>query len=398
MAASLSRLERLARGLTPERLSAERWFAGKGRAIAGIRLADGLDLGDGGALALVDVEYVHGETERYAMPDGDRLWESILEGVTLDARCGRFVLHGSSSARGTARPLGVDQSNSSVVLGEALLVKCYRLLWPGVHPEIELVAHLGGRVASVPRAAGSLHYVDEQGREWAVALFQEYVSGAEDGWALARRLVESDEPGLELATGVGSVTAGLHTALAAFGSRAARSDELEQRRSEAERHLEQAGSLLRDPDRVRQELSRFLDARDPVVTRVHGDYHIGQILRSQAGLHVVDFEGEPTRPPERRREPDSPLRDVASMLRSFDHVPLWVLRDRPESGTAGRRWSDTCRAAFLSGYGSVDHELLRAYETHKALYELSYAASFLPEWTPIAVEGLEFLLAREVGE
>jgi maltokinase len=398
VAASLSPLERIARELTPERLSRERWFAGKGRAVAGTRLAGGLDLGGGGTLALIDVEYEDGEGERYAVPGGDRLWESILQGAPLAAQNGRFVLHGSSPARGVARPLGVDQSNSSFVLGEALLVKCYRLLWPGVHPEVELIAHLGGRVASVPRAAGSLHYVDEQGRDWAVALFQEYVPDAEDGWAVARRLVEAGEPGLELAAGVGSVTADLHAALAALGSRAASPDELERRRAEAGSQLEQAGAPLRDPDRVRQQLARFLDAGGPVVTRVHGDYHVGQILRSPAGLHVVDFEGEPTRPPDRRREPDSPLRDVASILRSFDHVPLWVLRDRPDGGPAARRWSDTCRAAFLSSYGPVDHGLLRAYEAHKAVYELSYAASFLPEWTPIALEGLELLLAREVGE
>jgi maltokinase len=142
---------------------------------------------------------------------------------------------------------------------------------------------------------------------------------------------------------------------------------------------------------------------------VHGDYHVGQILRSPAGYQVIDFEGEPTRPLEERRELDSPLRDVASMLRSIDHVPLWVLRDDESTQSAELigEWASACRAAFLEGYEDallelpntstdrLDRSLLRAFEAEKAAYEFAYAESFLPEWLPIAAAGAELLLSRE---
>jgi maltokinase len=133
--------------------------------------------------------------------------------------------------------------------------------------------------------------------------------------------------------------------------------------------------------------------------RVHGDYHVGQLLRSSAGYSVIDFEGEPTRPLDERRALDSPLRDVASMLRSIDHVPLWALREQPESHEVGAAWSSACRAAFLDGYGGrLDRPLLRALELEKAAYEFAYAEAFLPEWRPVAEAGLGMLLDRPVDE
>jgi predicted trehalose synthase len=117
---------------------------------------------------------------------------------------------------------------------------------------------------------------------------------------------------------------------------------------------------------------------------------------------VIDFEGEPTRPLQERRAPDSPLRDVASMLRSIDHVPLWVLRDRPEARGRGEAWANACRAAFLEAYAEsgllLDQPLLRAFEAEKAAYEFAYAEAFLPKWLPIAQAGAGLLLSREVGE
>jgi maltokinase len=372
-----------------------------------------------GALAVVDVRFDDGSAERYAMPEGARLWGRLLARLSQGPAHG-FRLEGPSgslpSPDAAERLLDRDQSNSSYVLGERALVKCYRRLWPGVHPEVEIVSFLAGRPAAVPAALGSLHYTDGAGEDWAIALVQDYVPDAEDGWEWCRRLVDESVGGGDVdatwAHEIGALTADLHGALAGLVSREASDPELAARRRAAERELDRVAQLAGTElaGRLRAELARFEQARRPTVLgRVHGDYHVGQILRSPAGYHVVDFEGEPTRPLEERRALDSPLRDVASMLRSIDHVPLWALRDRPGLRTAGERWAHACRAAFLEGYehgsrvlhaaidGGLDRPLLRAFEAGKAAYEFAYAESFLPEWLPIAAGGAELLLSREIG-
>jgi maltokinase len=373
-----------------------------------------------GVLAVVDVSLDDGSTERYAMPEGTPLWGRLLlrlaqgpaHGFRLEGRGGSYPPPDAGE-----RPLGRDQSNSSYVLGERALVKCYRRLWPGTHPEVETASFLAGRTAAVPAVLGSLHYADDAGEDWAIALVQEYVPDAEDGWEWCRRLVEEFVGGGDVdatwARAVGAVTAELHGALAGLGSRDASHGELRARRGAAERELDRVAQIagVQIAGRLRAELARFEPAgSSPVLSRIHGDYHVGQILRSPSGYHVVDFEGEPTRPVEQRRALDSPLRDVASMLRSIDHVPLWVLRDTPRSHTAGEQWANTCRAAFLDEYErrsmvlhntsdqGVDRSLLRAFEAEKAAYEFAYADSFLPEWLPIAAAGAELMLSRAVGE
>jgi maltokinase len=130
-----------------------------------------------------------------------------------------------------------------------------------------------------------------------------------------------------------------------------------------------------------------------VLARVHGDYHVGQILESGGELRVVDFEGEPGRPLAERRLPGTQLRDVAAMLRSFDHLARHVDRDvRPGSTDAIEDWLVRARAAFLDAYGDHDPELLRALEFEKETYEYVYAATFLPEWTHVATGGMRWLL------
>lgn len=408
--------------LTPERLGGERWFAAKGRAVERVEPAASVAAG-AGALTLVDVRYRDGSTERYAVPEGEPLWGPLLRRLTRRTEAGfRFEPGEGWPESGAAkqeseRSLEADQSNSCYVLGERALVKCYRLLRPGVHPEVELVSFLGRRFAGVPSSLGSLRYADRSGREWTVALVQEWVASAEDGWTWCRRLVEEAAAGTALdvswARAVGALTAELHAALAELGTREAKARELSARRSLAEEALQRieplAGATVAAG--LRPQLALFEQpAAAPLLARVHGDYHVGQVLRSAAGFHVIDFEGEPTRPLEERRRLDSPLRDVASMLRSIDHVPLWVLRDHPERRRLSERWAGACRAAFLHAYAEseplgastgaseIDHALLRAFEAEKAAYEFAYAESFLPEWLPVAAAGAELLLSREVGE
>jgi maltokinase len=117
-----------------------------------------------------------------------------------------------------------------------------------------------------------------------------------------------------------------------------------------------------------------------------------------AGLRVIDFEGEPTKSVAERRLPGCPLRDVAAMLRSLDHLIRHVERDvRPGHLGAYEAWMDEARAAFLDGYGPVDAGLLRAFEVEKETYEFVYARTFLPEWTHTAVSGMGWLMGERAA-
>ena len=413
------RLDRLVAGIDPHGLAAERWFGGKGRQVVGSELVDGVVAGEG-ALAVVDVLFAEGAPERYAVPDGDEVWGALLpllvEGGGRGVAGGLFRLAGElpDPLPGPELPVGADQSNTSVRLGDELLVKCYRRLWPGSHPEVELVTYLGERLACVPRAWASVSFVDPVGAEQVVALVEALVPDARDGWAWGRELHESLADGRAVAgwgEALGSVTAALHVALSdALGAREANQADSAAWRNRAEREL--AAALALPPDaagnvrawaaRIEGELPFFESAPPGRVSRIHGDLHVGQALRSPAGIFLIDFEGEPTRTPEERRTLESPTRDVASMLRSFEHVPRWVLRNRPEALATALDFAAGERRGFLAAYGagiagsavSFDPALLRGFEVEKATYEFVYAAAFLPEWTPVAAGAMDALLAE----
>ena len=135
-------------------------------------------------------------------------------------------------------------------------------------------------------------------------------------------------------------------------------------------------------------------AEAPVLQRVHGDFHIGQILRAGDRLLVLDFEGEPTRPVAQRAATGTALRDVAAMLRSFDHLGRFVERERAGATARVERWVGAARTAFLDGYGPVDRTLLRALEFEKACYEFIYAAEFEPGWVYAPRAGMRWLLEQ----
>ena len=176
--------------MTPERLGGERWFAARGAIVDGIEPVDAIGAGGGNARDRRRPLRRRGERSATPLPEGTPLWGPLLARL-VDGPVGGFrfdTLGSGGPPDGAERPLERDQSNSSYVLGGDVIVKCYRRLWPGVHPEVELVAFLGERFAGVPAALGSLHHVDGSGQEWAVALVQEYVPEAEDGWGWCRAL------------------------------------------------------------------------------------------------------------------------------------------------------------------------------------------------------------------
>ena len=348
----------------------------------------------------------------------------------------------SAIAAGTERDLGADQSNTSVVLAERLILKVYRRLQPGLNPDLEMTAFLSEEAAfpAVPRLAGFAEIVSARDGTSTVAMVQEYGRDGADafewladtltGWLVAPGEV-SVEFATEVAADLGTLTAGLHAALSDghglpdMAPREATRDEIRSWARDARAHLDTALDVTSDGDaratlqelgpRIAEALT-VLDAlpTTPEVIRAHGDYHLGQLLLAPDGFRVIDFEGEPLSPPETRRAHRSPLRDVASMLRSFDHVARSAQR-RAEAASGGPLdragldldgWIRRARERFLEAYQTglrqervwiaMDPALLRAFEIDKELYEFAYATTYLPAWLYAPTEGMRALF--EEGE
>ena len=338
-------------------------------------------------------------------------------------------------AAGTERDLGADQSNTSVILAERLLLKVYRRLQPGLNPDLEMTAFLSEEAAfpAVPRLAGFAELVARDGTT-TIAMAQEFVADGMDafeslaetltGWLRAPGEV-SVEFATDIAADLGTLTSGLHAALSAghglpeMAPRAATRDEIRSWARDARTHLEsaldvstgEARAELRELSPRIAEALTVLDALSttPEVIRAHGDYHLGQLLIAPDGFRIIDFEGEPLSPPEARRAHRSPLRDVASMLRSLDHVARSARR-RAEAANGGPLehfgldldgWIRRARERFLEAYQAglraervwieMDPALLRAFEIDKELYEFVYATTYLPTWLYAPTEGMRAL-------
>ena len=343
-------------------------------------------------------------------------------------------------AAGTERDLGADQSNTSVVLAERLLLKVYRRLQPGLNPDLEITAFLTEEAGfpAVPRLAGFAELVARDGTT-TIAMAQEFVADGTDAFeSLAETLKDwllapgelSVEFATEIAADLGTLTAGLHAALSAghglpeMAPRPATRDEIRSWARDARTHLESALDVTTGDVRAElRELSpriaealTVLDALSttPEVIRAHGDYHLGQLLVAPDGFRIIDFEGEPLSPPEARRAHRSPLRDVASMLRSLDHVARSARR-RAEAAKGGplehagldpEGWIRRARERFLEAYQAglraervwidMDPALLRAFEIDKELYEFVYATTYLPTWLYAPTEGMRALFEDDV--
>jgi len=205
---------------------------------------------------------------------------------------------------------------------------------------------------------------------------------------------------------LGELTAEMHRVLAHLGGGSADSAERESWYAAAVAQLDRAIAISGASGAVLEEHRGAIEAGleglrgdgPAALSRVHGDYHVGQILNANGRLWIIDFEGEPGRSLDERRQPGSPLRDVAAMLRSFDHLARHVDRDRQAIGaTAVDRWIAAARVAFLTGYGPLDRSLLRAFEVEKECYEFTYAATYVPDWAYVAEGGMRWLMEHRDG-
>ena len=506
-------------------LQRQRWFGGKARTIAQARISDWTVLRRGAHpafLALVDVAYRDGTTDRYSLPlamstgqDADAIEQQypnavlarisgarkglLYDGLFDDGTCAtllasiqeaRTVETHSGGLRATNTGLTADrapadsllpisrlsseQSNSSIQFGNQLVLKLFRRLEPGINPDVELGRFLtdhGG--ARVPELVGDVEYERPGQTPASLIVLQRYVWNQGNGWnvtidelgrfferslgmgtpdindeAMAWRegLVHelparvSEAIGAYLATAeiIGKRTGELHTALSANRAEPFAPETIGKSdvahlagamRTHADAMLRLLDVALPTLDADRQKLAvQLLDRTSTLLQqfdvveqlqeagrriRIHGDYHLGQILVTEGDVVIIDFEGEPARPLAERRAKSSPLRDVAGMVRSFGYASAIGLgaatQRRPEDLERFQPWASFWErwvsAAFVRAYtnavdearllpadGNASRALLRAFIVDKALYELGYELNNRPEWVHVPLAGLLQLL------
>lgn len=353
-----------------------------------------------------------------------------------------------------SRVLRGEQSNTSIAYDDSLILKLFRRLERGEHPEVELSRFLSQRALypHVPAYIGTIVFEHRGEPQMVAGMVQAMIPGAVDAWVHARRVLgaalrgelDTEAPLIEEIKDLGSVTRGLHEALVSeptnpdfAPARAGHGDVhrwVEAVDIEVDRTLqalqervdhpgigagldERARRVLKRREQLHRRLNDIASAVGDdagMKIRHHGDYHLGQVLRSSDGdLFITDFEGEPARPLADRRGRHSPLRDVAAMLRSLAYLAVSA-RSEAEAITSKldlERWQEQARHAFLEAYrhaGPVTSEILpRAWESttrlldlfelERLLYELRYELSSRPEWVGIPLAGIERLLAGSDG-
>lgn len=327
----------------------------------------------------------------------------------------RVTISGSTVLKG-------EQSNTSIICtvedGPPVILKIFRALHSGDNPDVVVqsaISAAGSRL--VPASLGYLtgEWPDraEDGgfAHGHLAFAQDFLSGAEDGWRLALRAAGESEDFSERARHLGKATAELHATLAEVLPTA------ETGRADIERFIagmraraDEAIAEIPELEPVRARIESIFDEAGrsawPRLQRVHGDYHLGQVLSVPGANNdqwvIIDFEGEPLRPMRERSDGDIALRDVAGMVRSFDYVAGAVAHQAGlQTDVAAEAWAQAAREAFLSGYADASggdlgeyRAILDAFELDKALYEALYEARNRPDWLGIPVAAIHRLIGN----
>ena len=443
----------------------QRWFGSKRQEVTHLNVVEAVPLRSESpllVLALMEAVFPAGTHETYQVPLGLRPeqegWServvctaggwTVYDGLA-DPAFGRELLHrmrqdsdvtvedgvlgfhwaesASSSLGGTVdvRPVGVEQSNSSIVFSDSLILKAFRRVEPGENPELELLRFLSAR--GFPNIAPLAGWYDFEGRlvDATLGILQEYLAGARDGWELVLEELGRDPEGLlGRIRALGEVTGELHTVLGSEASDPAFSpdepsmESLSILTANVDEQIERVFVELPETAATEPVLGRGQDVRERLqllshigaggkVIRTHGDLHLGQtMLTPDRGWAILDFEGEPARSLPERRLKRSPLRDVAGMLRSFSYAAAGssILNgvEAPED------WEQRAREAFLDGYREkvepnllppgqqATEQLLRVFELEKVVYELRYELNNRPDWVAIPVAGIVRLLESEL--
>ncbi len=472
-----------------EYLSTARWFGGEGTAIASIRVADVVPLwhqpwtfalrvvvelvqqADASAYQLlvsvrcpesalaasvVMIARAHDRSSReWIVVDGftdrevrTRLWQAFLESEHFEFghTCWRIRGHAAAGPRETSsRQLASEQSNSSIIYGEQVIMKLYRRLQHGINPDAEMTRFLCRHdFAHTPEILGEIEFVHGDGNSTA-AIVCRYIAESTDLWSWLMALARSSNEHtfemafVDIAGRVGELTRCLHDALAcdpddpAFRSVPASDEDVFTWRDAALTNIRAAteriaiSSIVVHDDNNARAVSSAIEhwqnmvigatelARHDAGIRIrhHGDYHLGQVLRTHTGgLMVIDFEGEPTRPLWLRRTKHNPLRDVAGMLRSLSYASATVAVQLTKRGGAEHVWTlqmswyNAVHDAFLCGYRLTEgaswlpsdreatRSLLAIFEAEKLFYELVYELDHRPTWVWIP---LSVLVGPEVA-
>jgi len=386
------------------------------------------------------------------------LAEAFARGGSFGAEAGKWIVEPLSAKSFVVPPNAelkvgsAEQSNTSLIIGEQAILKLFRRLEEGENPDVELTRFLTieAKFAHTPTLLGVIHF-EEGGATSVAGMLQEFLPKSVDAWSYA---LDRGKPYFQAAKDkdvantflsdaekLGVVTRAMHEALATgqsanLAAEPVRKEELQRWASRARDWVRDGLSLLQrqlranalpkpraaEAEALATRTERYLGVVDEIVnsvsgdaglaTRIHGDYHLGQVLRTaRDDFMIIDFEGEPARSLPERREKASPLRDVAGMLRSFAYAAATLGTDARALDLATRelrvgRWERDVREAFLHGYlrdegktrgilpSDAEHTraLIRLFETEKAFYELMYELNNRPDWVWIPMRGIAKLL------
>ncbi len=500
-AAITTALESLSSGDLLQFMVKQRWFGAKGAAPTDARIANAIVVpwGDGRFAVARVVVHASGVEHTYQLPlatresapadlaarfvirePESRTATGVVYDAVHDAEFRRGLIAalatGAVAQSGTSRwivaPIGTapialdaaaqstvgsaEQSNTSIVVGDAAILKLFRTLKPGVHPDVEVTRFLTRRAGfeNTPALWASIEF-DDAGERTTAGMLQEFLPASSDAWSYAldrgrayfTAPPRGDAPNDFIADArrLGVITRAMHDALAGdeddpdFAPEPVAPEDLDRWAHRTQQSVRDSLALLErqmsTPDFPRTrvaEAQALVRRRDHYIgwineiadtlgddlgmrIRVHGDYHLGQVLHTRSGdFMIIDFEGEPSKSLAERREKTSPLRDVAGMLRSVAYAAATLSMsveksvDLPTRELRAARWERDIRGAYLSGYLSHDDEaadilpeeeahvrqLLTLFETEKAFYELAYELNHRPAWVWIPMRGISKLFTR----
>lgn len=307
---------------------------------------------------------------------------------------GEGAIHSSAP-----KPIGGEQSNTSLIVGDSMF-KVFRKLEAGLNPDVELLSGISDCSAVAGVHGYSTTEID--GETYTLTMTQDLVPDAKDGWEFALSLTDDVESFATEADLLGSATKTVHDALKAkFPTEETTGEALAQRLNDHFDELAAKAPVLKEyEDKVREVYAKLAGFQEPVeLQRIHGDLHLGQVLRCDGSYTLIDFEGEPARSLEDRRKPDVALRDVAGLVRSIDYAAHFNNGGKPTEESLA--WASASTTALLRGYGFVhghrfDHDvqkvLLDAYILDKACYEVVYETNNRPDWVQIPLNAVKQLV------
>jgi maltokinase len=423
--------------LLPNWLPQQRWFGAKGRQVESVDIVSDHTVVDGDpALRHLLVERLEhavigseGPLALYDAAHDNELTQVLLQLIAEEADEGGLAFRKlpdvDLNVELTGLVMGAEQSNTSLVFGEDYILKLFRKVAPGVNPDLEITRALAQTECTA--IAPPLGWIEmpwptghDEGEPTTLGLLQPFLRSASEGWQLAVTSIRdlyaeadlhADEVGGDFAgesERLGAATAEVHALMRqVLESRAADEAENTATAKQMRERLDAASEIVPQLAPLADGIRAAYDAVASLppgvaIQRIHGDFHLGQVLRTDKGWVLIDFEGEPARPLAERQALMSPLRDVAGMLRSFDYAARHLLAEqRVNPGLEYRagEWAERNREAFCLGYGRAvgrdpreDDVLLRAFELDKAVYEVVYEARHRPGWLAIPLGSIERLV------